>query len=109
MPKSYKILGQQAPAANSNVTLYTVPAATQAVISTLAIVNRGTNSKIRVAVVPDGQVLANEHYIEYDRILDSRDSYRITIGISLGAGDRIVIRCDTTNCSFSLFGTEITT
>lgn len=110
MPKSYKILGQQAPIANTNTNLYVVPASTQAVVSTLAFVNRSpsANANIRVAVIPNGQSVNNQHYLEYDKILDGRESGRLTIGMSLNAGDTVMVRASTANVSFSLFGVEIT-
>jgi hypothetical protein len=42
MATTYKILGQSAPAATTEVDLYTVPAATDAVVSTVTACNRGT-------------------------------------------------------------------
>jgi len=39
MATTYKVLGQSKPSAATNTTLYTVPASTAAVISTLAICN----------------------------------------------------------------------
>jgi hypothetical protein len=44
MPNTYKILGQAAPAATTETTLYSVPAATQAVISTITVANRTASS-----------------------------------------------------------------
>jgi hypothetical protein len=35
MPTTYKVLGQSNPAATTATTLYTVPSATQAVVSTV--------------------------------------------------------------------------
>ena len=39
MATIFKVLGQVAPAANNSTVVYTVPAGTQAVVSTLAIAN----------------------------------------------------------------------
>jgi hypothetical protein len=42
MPTTYKVLGQSAPAAVTATTLYTVPSATQTVVSTIVIANTAT-------------------------------------------------------------------
>lgn len=111
MSKNYKVLGQSAPAGTVSTELYVVPAATTSIISTLAYVNRdvsGITAAFRVAVVPAGQVLGNKHYIEYEKLVETRGSGKITIGVSLASGDKIYVQSDTGNVSFSLFGVEIT-
>lgn len=108
MANAYKVLGQVAPSANTATTLYTVPAATQTVASTLVICNRGVSTTFRVAVRPDGATLANQHYIIYDNILNANDSLFLTIGVAIDASDVVEVYAGTANTSFSLFGTEIT-
>ena len=73
MAVTYKVLGQVAPNANTVSNVYTVPAATQAVISTIIIVNRNNNANAtyRIAVQPAGAALANQHYIAYDAPITS--------------------------------------
>ena len=63
MAVTYKVLGQVAPNANTVSNVYTVPAATQAVVSTIIIVNRNNNANAtyRIAVQPGGAALANQH------------------------------------------------
>jgi hypothetical protein len=59
MATSYKVLGQSNPAATTATTLYTVPAATQAVISTLVVCNQAsTAATFRLAVRVGGAALA---------------------------------------------------
>lgn len=107
---TYKVLGQAVLAALGTwVDLYTVPASTQAVVSTLAVVNRGTTSgTVRLAVRPGGAALDPKHYLAYDVTVDPADLLALTIGITLGAGD-VVSFCSvtTTALSASLFGSEI--
>ena len=108
MPTTYKVLGQVAPSATTNTTLDTVPSATQAVVSTIAVCNRAASAATyRIAVRPAGATLANEHYIAYDAPLAANDSTFITIGITLGATDVITVYASTANLSFSAFGSEI--
>jgi hypothetical protein len=109
MPTVYKVLGQSAPSATTATTLYTVPAATSAVISTIVVANRvGTGATYRIAIRPAGATLANEHYIAYDVTVGGGDSTTLTLGITLAATDVITIYASTANLSFSVFGSEIT-
>jgi len=106
---TYKVLGQSAPAATTNTTLYTVPAATSAVISTVVIANRAaTSATYRIAIRPNGATLANEHYIAYDVAVNGGDSTTLTLGITLAAADVITIYASTVDTSFNVFGSEIT-
>jgi hypothetical protein len=108
MAVSYKILGQSIPAAITATDLYTVPAATSAVCSTLAVCNQGVNSTtIRVAVRPAGAALATSQYIVYDVVVSPNDSLFLTLGVSLAATDVVTVYVGTATVSFSLFGSEI--
>jgi hypothetical protein len=109
MATTYKVLGQVAPSATTNTTLYTVPAATQAVVSTIVVANRDLlNASYRVAVRPGGVALANEHYLAYDVTVGAGDSTTLTLGITLAATDVITVYASSANLSFNLFGSEIT-
>jgi glucose-6-phosphate dehydrogenase assembly protein OpcA len=109
MPTTYKVLGQSAPAATTNTTLYTVPALTSAVVSTLVVANRAaTNATYRIAIRPAGATLANQHYIAYDVTVGGSDSTTLTLGVTLAATDVITVYASTANTSFSVFGSEIT-
>jgi hypothetical protein len=108
MATSYKVLGQVAPAATTATTAYTVPSATETVVSTIAVCNRGASSATyRIAIRPDGATLANEHYIAYDTAVTANNSTMITIGITLNASDVVTVYASTADLSFSLFGSEI--
>jgi hypothetical protein len=108
MATSYKVLGQVAPSATTATTAYTVPSATETVVSTIAVCNRGTSAgTYRIAIRPDGATLANEHYIAYDTAITANNSTMITIGITLNAADVVTVYASSANFSFSLFGSEI--
>ena len=108
MPTTYKVLGQVAPSATTATTLETAPAATQVVISTIAVCNRAaTSATYRIAVRPAGATLANEHYIAYDAPIAANDSIFLTIGVTLATTDVVTVYASTANLSFSAFGTEI--
>jgi hypothetical protein len=110
MPETYKILGQIAATANTTHNVYTVPAATQAVISSIVIVNRNAseNCTYRVAAQPAGAALSNAHYIAFDAPIAALDTVALSLGVTLGNTDIISVRTANSNLSFSVFGTEIT-
>lgn len=109
MATSFKVLGQVATAATTDTTLYTVPASTEAVISTLIVANREASAAtFRIAIRPDGATLADEHYIAYDVAVGAADSTTLTLGLTLNAADVITVRASTADLTFSVFGSEIT-
>lgn len=109
MPASYKVLGQSNPSATTLTSLYTVPSATSAVCSTLAICNQGsTTATYRVAVRPAGASVAALHYIAYDAPVAANDAVLLTLGISLATTDVVSVYASSATVSFSLFGSEIT-
>ena len=108
MATTYKVLGQSAPSATTATTLYTVPASTQAVVSTIAVCNRAaTSGTFRIAIRPNGDTLANTHYIAYDSTVGANDSTFITIGVTLGDTDVITVYASSADQTFSAFGSEI--
>ena len=107
MPTVHKVLGQSAPAAATATALYTVPASTQAVCSTLAICNRDIATTYRVSVRPAGAAQAVKHYLVYDAVIAANDSILLTLGITLAATDVVTVYAGTSALSFSLFGAEI--
>ena len=109
MATNYKVLGQSAPSATTDTTLYTVPASTQAVVSTVSVCNRSASAAtFRIAVRPDGASLANQHYVAYDVTVSPNATIPWTIGITLGDTDVITVRASSGDLSFSAFGSEIT-
>lgn len=106
MATTYKVLGQSAPAATTATTLYTVPAATETVLSTLSVCNRSTTGTFRVAVRPAGATLANQHYLVYDASVGANDTLFLTIGVTLAATDIVTVYASTADFSFSAFGSE---
>lgn len=108
MATTYKVLGQVVPLATTATDLYTVPAGTSTVCSTLAVCVRGNTTTYRVAVRPNGATLADSHYIVYDNWADSKDTIFLTLGLTLGAGDVVTVYSSEATNTFSLFGSEIT-
>lgn len=105
---TYKTLGQSAPSATTETTLYTVPAETSAVVSTLTVCNRGAAAgTFRVAVRPAGAGLANQHYIVYDASIAAKDSIFLTLGLTLATTDVVTVYASSGDFSFNLSGSEI--
>lgn len=92
----------------ASTDLYTVPAATQSVISTIVIANRsGTTGTFRLAVRPNGATLSDEHFLAYDVPLAANDSTTLTLGITMGAADVLTISDPSVEMSVNVFGSEI--
>ena len=99
-----KVLGQSNPSANSNTTLYTVPASKEAVVSSISICNLASSSATyRIAIRPAGAAIANQHYLAYDVTVGAADTTIITVGITLATTDVITVYASTANLAFSAF------
>ena len=108
MATTYKVLGQQIPAATTQTTLYTVPSATQAVVSSIVICNQATSAAtFRLAIRVAGATLATSQYIAYDVTVGASDSTVLTMGLTLGAADLLTVYASTATVSFSAYGSEI--
>lgn len=109
MPTAYKVLAQSAPSATTNTDIYTVPANTQTIVSTLIVANRATSAATyRIAIRPNGATLANQHYIAYDVTVGAGDSTTLTLGLTLDPAEVVTVFASTANLSFNVFGSEIT-
>jgi len=109
MTYSYKVLGQQNPSATTATTLYTVPSTTEMINGLLMVCNRSsTATSFRIAVRPNGDALANEHYIYYDLPIGGNDSFECLRGLSLDASDVVTVYATLATLSFTMYGLEIT-
>lgn len=108
MATTYKVLGQSAPAATTEVDLYTVPAATDAIISTVTVANRGSSSgTFRVYVAAAGAATTDAQYLFFDATLNPKTTLTLTLGVCLAATDVLRIFASTADFSFNAFGTEL--
>lgn len=108
MTFTYKNLGQAAPLATSETTLYTVPAATSAIASSLTVCNRSASTdKFRFSVSVGGGATATKDYLYYDLTINGNDTFTATLGITLATGDVVRVYAGTANLSFSLWGSQI--
>jgi len=105
---TYKVLGQVNPAATTATTAYTVPSATETVISTITIANLGpAPATYRIAVRPNGATLENKHYVVYDANIAPQDTETLTLGMTMDATDVVTVLASTATMAFNLFGSEI--
>ena len=109
MAQTYKVLGQQEPAATTETTLYTVPSSTQAVCSTLSVCNRATTAAtFRVRIKINNAADADAQYVCFDAPIAAKDTLLLTFGATLGAGDVVRVYSSNADTAFQLFGSEIT-
>lgn len=107
MPTTHKVLGQVAPNATTETTLYTAPS--EAVCSTVLVCNRSsTPTTFRISVDVGGGVTANKDYIYYDLTIGGNDTFAATFGMTLAATDVVRVYAGAATLSFTLFGMEIT-
>lgn len=108
MATTYKILGQSAPSATTETDLYTVPAATNTIISTLVVANRSSSdATFRVSFSVTGGATANKDYVAYDLTCPGNGHIAFTEGWTMGATDKLRIYASSANLSFSAFGSEV--
>lgn len=102
-----KVLGQVVPSATTLTTLYTVPAATSAVCSTIVVSNNSaTATSFRVSVAVAGAADNAKQYIYVDIPISGNDTFMATIGISLATTDVVRVYATLATLAFSLFGQE---
>lgn len=104
-----KVLGQAIPALGVLTTLYTVPGATSAVVSTITICNQqNAATTVRLSVALGGAADEAKQYLYYELPLQAYDSFSLTQGLTVATTD--VIRGYSGNglVSFNIFGIEIT-
>lgn len=108
MANAYKVLGQNDLAATTLTDVYTVPSATETVISTIIIANRTASAEtFRIAIRPNGATVSDEHYIAYGVPIAANDSTTLTLGITLDATDVLSVWASAVDLSVNVFGTEI--
>lgn len=108
MATTYKVLGQSNPAATTLTTLYTVPSATETVVSTITVANISASAiTYRIAIRPNGASIANAQYLAYDVSLAANSTTAYTLGLTLDATDVISVYASDTNAVFQAFGSEI--
>ena len=108
MPTIYKTLGQAAPAATTSADLYTVPASTSAIVSTVTVTNRAaTDATFRISQSLAGAAITNKDYLVYDTVIPGSGFITLTLGVTMATTDKLRVYASSANISFNAFGTEI--
>lgn len=90
-------------------TAYLVPDTYQTVVSTISISNiSDTAATYRIAVQKYGETLSHKHLLAFDQPINPNSNETLTLGLTLGAGDRIMVQSDTDKVQFQVYGSEIT-
>lgn len=105
---TYKVLGQSAPGATTETDLYTVPSATQTIVSSIVVANRNAaDATFRLSVSVNGAATANKDFLAYDVVVPGNGQYTATLGVTVDATDVIRVYASSANLSFNAFGSEI--
>ena len=108
MPVTYKILGQSNPSASTLTTVYTVPASTQAVVSSIVACNTGAAAaNVSITVQPGNAAANTSMYVANNIAVSIQNSLILNLGVTLGATDTIRANCSTGNIALSVFGSEL--
>lgn len=108
MAEIRKVLGQSNPAAATLTDAYTVPAATEAVVSSVVVCNRSAiSTKFRVSVAINGAGSADPQFLYSDVTIAGGETFVATLGITLGAADVVRVYAEFATLSFNIFGAEI--
>ncbi len=98
------ILGQAAPTATTNTTIYTVPASTVSVVN-VSIVNRGGSAAtVRVALSATATP-SDDEYIEYNTSVGATSVLERT-GLVLDETKNVVVYASSADTSVSVYGLE---
>lgn len=111
MATNYKTLGQLDLTSSTLTTLYTCPASTETVLSTVIIANRASSADtFRLALRTDGDAISDKHYLAYDVPVAANDSTTLTLGITMAATDVLSVAAAGTASTLSVnaFGAEVT-
>jgi hypothetical protein len=105
MTDTLKVLGQVAPSATTWTDLYEAPKT--AVVHGI-VCNRGTaDATFRMTIAVLGAALDNKQYIYYDEPIKGNKTFTFSLGIMLGASDKIRVYASNGNLTFTLYGIEV--
>jgi len=108
----YKILGQIQTTANVLTTIYTVPAATNTMISTITICNQSSNTvSVNVAANVSGSAVTTRNFIVSGYALGAAETLVLEPRVSLNVGSILSANITganaSSNISINAFGVEI--
>lgn len=108
MAVNYLILGQSAPSATTLTGVYTVPTTSKAIISSVAVCNRGsTTATFRISVAADGAADSNAQYHVYDAEVAANSTFIYQASITMSGDDVLRVYASNGNLSFNVSGAEV--
>lgn len=110
MATTRKVLGQAASGAGTDSTLYTVPASTDAVVSSLVLCEtNGAAATVKISVRgAGGTTTTAATAIVWNLPIAANQTITLTLGITIQAAGTIVIQSSTANVTITAFGQENT-
>jgi hypothetical protein len=110
MPTTYKTLGQVQSTGTIGTydRLYTVPASTSSVVSSIVICNQTASAQyFRLACASSSATVTAKEFISFGTLVPANDTIPLVIGVTLDSTIRHLM-CSSTSASvsFSAFGAE---
>ena len=89
-------------------TLYTTPASTEAVISSVVITNQSSSAvTIRIGLDATAGTPGDSEWLVYDAAVAGNDTVALTLGITMDASKYLRVSSSANTCNFSAFLSEI--
>jgi len=111
MAQTYKRLGAINPSANTQSNVYVVPAATEAVVSTITICNQSaSNASFSLALMNRTEFNASAPaatFLIRGAVVPAADTLVLTMGLTANTGAVIAANTNSGSISFAAFGSEI--
>ena len=109
MATAYKYAQVQGTASTGTyATLYTTPAATEAVISSLVITNQSSSATtVRIGLDATAGTPGASEWLVYDAAIAGNDTVALTLGVTLDAEKFVRVSSSADTCNFSAFLSEI--
>lgn len=109
MADTYKKLAGSNPTAASLTDAYTVPGATSAIVSSIAVANRSaTATSYRMSHALAGAADNNHQYFAYDVPIGGNEVHTYTLGIAMATTDVLRVYATLATLSFQIWGVEKT-
>ena len=109
MASSYLVLGQVAPAATTETTLYTPSFTKSAIVSTIAICNQAASAATyRIGVWKSGVAVSSAPtWLVYGATVNANDTTFLTLGVTLENGATLRVYSSSGTVSFHAYGSEL--
>lgn len=89
-------------------SLYTVPSATNVVVSNITICNRINEATyFDIAISPNGASMSDTHFISDYNLINANETITLNVGLAIDSADVIRVRGYNSGLTFSAFGTTV--